>query len=743
MNQPPQEITSQATTPAQMLQNLARDLWRYKWVVPAVTLLVAGIVAFRTSREPKIYEAVASLEYDPRPAMPLGRELQDVASSYDSWNTYEFYETQNHILQSRSLAERVVRKLGLHLDPDYGGNPSAEEPSAASVERAAQAVQGQITVAQVPDTRIIHIKVQDQNGDRAQLIANAVADAYIEKSLEDRMGTSVSALEWLSGQMSNLKRELEDSEHALYKFRQENQSLSASLEERQKIIAAQLHSYNSTLTELRTQRVKASARLAVLKEMISGGDDVLALQAGPIGLDPHVAELRAKYYDVATELKKLAVTYGPAHPLVQTAQSEVDLAASQLRSQIEAIVAAVEAELRELTQSERGIEQALAEVNRQGLELSLQETEYTQLDRERQSRSELYALVMERAAQTDLARAVRAANARIVDRALRPQFAVSPRVRSAVTMGVVLGLMLGVALALGIAQLDNKVRSTADLEARGLTVLGVIPEVANAGVATARKPGRRARKGGRVENPNRDLIVHLEPRSSVAECCRTIRTNLTFQSADKPLRALGVTSAMPRDGKTTVAISLAITMAQSGRRVLLIDADLRKPRLHRAFDLPTGAGITTVIAGESSLQEAVQATDVPGLNLVQCGPIPPNPSELLHTRRFAEFVEEARANYDLVIFDTPPLGAVTDPAIISNFADGMILVARARTTTRGGLALALRQLHGVSARIVGTVLNDVDLTENMYGSYYANYRGYYGDPENDTTPTVSKASTSG
>jgi capsular exopolysaccharide synthesis family protein len=182
---------------------------------------------------------------------------------------------------------------------------------------------------------------------------------------------------------------------------------------------------------------------------------------------------------------------------------------------------------------------------------------------------------------------------------------------------------------------------------------------------------------------------------------------------------------MPKDGKTTVALSLATTLAQSGRRVLLIDTDMRKPRMHRVFKLASGPGLTTVLAGEATIDEVVRATDIPGVSLIQCGPLPPNPSELLHTRRFAEIIAQTREKFDSVIFDTPPLGAVTDPAIIATQVDGTVVVVRSGVTTRNGVDAALRQLHSVSARIIGIVLNGVDLTDSNYGSYYAYYRGYY------------------
>jgi capsular exopolysaccharide synthesis family protein len=728
--------TNQQRAPAVVLQALLREIWRYKFIVPAVAAVVTGAVAFVTMRQPRIYEAMATLEYDPHPARPLGDAVQDTASSESSyWNTLEFYETQNYLLKSRALAERVVRKLGLHESPSFNGVPSEKESSfkGVSVETAAESLLKRVTIRHLQDTRIVQLVVRDNSPEQAQLLANSLAESYIERSLEDRLGSSVSALEWLANQMEALKRELESSEQAMYRYREEHQSLAASLDERRRILAGQLEQYTETLTTLRTQRVQTEARLNVLRGLTSVAGPI-TVQAGAVSDDPSIATLAERYRESVANAERISVTYGEAHPAVRTAQTERDTLAAQLREQIDSILNGTEAKLEELSRAERGIEQFIDDVNRQGLSLSLQEVEYVRLDRERKSKSDLYALVMQRAAETDLTRALRVANARIVDRALKPSFAVSPKVRTALATGLALGLVLGIVVALGVAQLDNKVRGVGDLETRGITVLGVLPAVSG-GQATLASPATAPRRRGRrVENPERDLIVHLQPRSTVAECCRQIRTNLTFQAADHPLRALSVTSAMPQDGKTTVSISLAITLAQSGRRVLLVDTDLRKPRLHRAFRIPAGNGITTVLAGEAPLLDVVQTTDVPGLTLLQCGPLPPNPSELLHTRRFAEIVEEAKQAFDLVVFDSPPLGAVTDPAIISTLVDGTLLVVRSRVTTRAAVESALRQLRSVSARLVGCVMNDVDLTEGAYGAYYAYYRGYYADDDNEASP---------
>jgi succinoglycan biosynthesis transport protein ExoP len=737
---PTRALPNSQRTPTTPLGAMLRDLWRYKLVVPAVAVIAVGIVAFWVVRQPKIYAATATLEYDASPSQPLGSKMDDVANaSTGFWDTQEFYATQNLILKSRGLAERVAQELKLQDDEDFWSlNPAALRHGRPTLQRTAVELLRFIEIAPVRDTRVVRISVRDHNPARAQRIANTWVEAYLDRSLEDRLGTTGRALEWLSTQMSSLKRELGASELALYKFREQHHSLSASLEERRKIIAGQLQSYSETLTAIHAKYVQTEARLSVVRETLEKEQDLLSVSVGPVVDNATVAALRNEYREASEQLQRLSITYGEAHPDVRAAAGRVDAIMRQLRAQVEALVAGIEAELLEYQRAEQGILAALDQVNRQGLELSLQEIDYSRLEREKSSKMDIFNMVMQRAAQTDLTRALRVANGRVVDTALKPTVPVSPRVTLAITLAAVAGLVLGVLAALGIATLDNKVRSPADVEAIGMTLLGILPTVnesAMIGGSYGRKSKRRSRI---VDSKQRDLLVHLEPRSSTAECCRTIRTNITFQGADKPLRTLAITSAMPRDGKSTVAVSIATILAQSGKRVLLVDTDLRKPRLHRVFGLHVGPGATTILAGESTLDEVRQTTDIPGVTLLQCGPIPPNPAELLYTRRFADLVSEARAKYDLVVFDTPPIGAVTDPAVIGPQVDGTIVVVRSGTTPRAAMEAAVRQLRGVGARITGIVLNDVDLTDSRYGTYYAYYRGYYQEDDNTSLPPSTK-----
>jgi len=713
---------------------LLQGLLQHKWLIALTVAVTIALTFFWTARQPRVYEATCVIEYDPTPPRPLGHGFEDTASRGRYWVNRELFETQNRIIASRSVAEKAVRKLGLHKNPDFLGIPEAERAKFRGVElwEAAAQLQAALTVTRMRDTRIVNISVKANDPARAQLLANAIADAYMDKSMEDRLGATASALDWLGNQLDSLKKELESTELALHDFSEQHTQLSLPLNDQKQIITADIKQFSSSLADARERHIELAARVKSLSE--SNREDPLQVHATLATKSDAIRTIREEYRKLMTEKASLSVDFGNEHPKVQRIEAREDRLRAQLRHEIDDLIANASSDVAEVRSVETGLSQALAEANEAGLELNLQEITYRRLERERNNAAQLYGSILERTAEADLANAMHVSYVRLVDRALKPYLPISPRLRFNLALGAIAGLVLGVLLASILSRLDRRLQGVEDTEALGITILGVLPAFEADGGGGPRY-GRKRRAENAVYAADRDLVVHNLPKSSVAECCRVIRTNLTFMGAERSQEALVVTSSSPREGKTTVALSIAISFAQSGKRVVLVDTDMRKPRLHKALSASSNRGVTSVLVHAHSLADSLQETAIPGLSLLACGPVPPNPSELLHGAEFADLIRQLRTEFDQVIFDSPPLAAVTDAAIVAAQVDGAVLVASARQTTRDSVKSARRQLLDVGATLTGGVLNRVDLSERSYGYgsyYYYNSEGYYGSDEDDS-----------
>ncbi len=712
---------------------LREAVMRYRGWIILVAAIVTVLATFVTLRMPKVYKAVTTLEYDPDPSNPLGSQVEGFSDVSRFLASREFFETQNLVMQSRAVSERVVEQLGLQASADFFGQADNPDWKPVSVAAAAGRLQSKISVDPIKETRLIRLAVRDHDPERAATLANAIVAAYIEKSLEDRLGTTTAAADWLAQQVESTGGALVNAENALHDFKQQHNVLSLSLEDRQSLLAQEIREYNERLTNTRAHRIELEAHLARLN---AAREDPEAVQEGESDSDSELQTLRTSIREKETERASLSVRYGNAHPDIRGLDSEIASLRKSLAGQIGAMVKVAQGNLLEAKAVEDGLSKAQERAQQAGLELNRREIEYSRLSREQETNSQLYQLLLQRTAEADLTRLLHTTHLRIVDRALVPGSPVSPVIPLNVAAGLLLGLLLGLALAWLLHWRDRSIRSVSDVEDIGVTVLGVLPGIPEA----TEVPGRtravfRGGKSPGVRSSHAGSIMRTNPMSAAAEACRTLRTNLTFMSVDTPLTTLVVTSASPKDGKTVIATNLAIAFAQGGQRVLLVDADLRRPRVHEELKLKNHRGLTNVLLGEHRVADVTQSTDVDGLSVLTAGPIPPNPVELLSTSSFKRFLSEVAKDYDKVIFDSPPVRAVTDAAVLAPQCQAAMLVARAGVSTRDEVLSAVRRLRDVNANIVGAVLNDVTLDDRKGGAYggyyhYAQSDGYGAQSDN-------------
>ncbi|MDP3213464.1 MAG: polysaccharide biosynthesis tyrosine autokinase [Deltaproteobacteria bacterium] len=737
-----------------------RQLWKHRWIVLSGVALALCLDALWVLRQPKIYAATAVLQFEPNPTRPLGRQVEDLDTSGvgSYWNIREYYETQYRVVKSRSVAEGVVRRLGLQHDPDFLGVPAARRGSfrSVTVTQAATALVGRIRVEPVKESRLMNIVVEDQSPRRAQLLANTVVDVYVQRNLDHRLGSTRDAVRWLSNQLDDLRTNLSNAEERLQTFRREHSIVSENFTDQRNILGNRISQLSEALTQAQVRRFALTARTA---EVVRAERDVLrSLQTVSSGmaLDAPLSDrvrwrdqvgvamsqltapefltstvltaMRTQFETALREESTSEIRYLQQSLELRGARARTNSVVSLFRAEVANIRGAAEAELRGVQRSEGNVRSELLIAQRQAIELNQQEMMYSRLTRERENHSKIFGIVLERTTEGNLMGSLQVNNMSVLEYALLPGIPIKPRVPLSLAVGGIAGVILGLLGATLAVLADRTVRSRADVE-EGLNtpVLGFLPLVNGRGMRNQYKYryGDAQPQEGPVDNL--DLVVHSHPTSNVAELTRGIRTNLLFMSPDTPFQMLMVTSASPREGKTFTAVSLAISLAQSGKRVLLVDADLRRPRVHKVFRVHPPVGLTSILIGEATHDEAVIVTEVPNLSLLPCGPIPPNPAELLHSQKATEFMAFLRTQYDRIVFDSPPITAVTDALALGPQLDGVVLVVRVRQTRRDQAADVLRQLRALGSKVVGCVVNGIEPNDS-HSYYYTGQYNYSSNP---------------
>jgi capsular exopolysaccharide synthesis family protein len=715
-----------ATTPENDVSviNLAWILraLRKSWHFLLASVVLGGAIALLYSKTlPKVYEANALVEFVPDVIRPLG----DKDDSSRFWGMFidnrEYYETQYALITSDLVLGRIVNDMGLRSDPAFLGykpdKPISQEDAIASLRQ-------RVRVDPVKMSRLVYVRCEDTNPDMAVKLCDSVAKGYVAQNKDKQMKGMTDAAEWLATQLEHYRGQLETNENQLHEFKKSNDLPSSSPDEVSKMIRLEMQHYDEALTRTRTRKQELLARVAELSKVKENPDQVPASEL--LG-STFLTALRAQYQNAQREKRELLADKGENHPLVRKADEKISQARQDLLEEIRNIQGSVARDLAVLERQEAGEAALYDAARKRAVDLNLKELEYQRIDRSRAQNEKLHTVLLQQMAAADLARMQNVETIRVVDHPVRPKDPIRPKIPANFAIGLGIGLLIGLGLAILREQLDSSIKTPEDVEQiLGQSFLGILPAVHDGRPSGSKK---RRRQPAQANAPS-ELLVHTQPLSSIAEAARAVRTNLLFMNPDKPHRVILVTSAAPAEGKTTVACSIAISMAQSGQRVVLVDCDLRRPKLHRLFDRAGDAGVTNVLVGDAIIDEVALPTQVDNMYAIPAGPTPPNPADLLHSERFRTFIEELSERFDRVVIDSPPVAAVADSAIISTLVDGCVFVVRAFSTTRQLSKQGLRSLTDVDAPVVGVVLNDVDLDKQQsYYQYYYYKRVGYGSRE--------------
>ncbi len=696
-----------------------RMLVKRRWLILSVVAGALAVSLLATLMTTPMYRATAVLQIDRQIEQPIADEGFQLLAGAWGW---DFYQTQYELLKSRALAERVADELNL-ADPaarprapqswlgrlkglvrpgksveDANASETAAPARDPDAERrhGAAIIQGGTTIEPVMDSALVKIHFVSAVPGFAAQAANALADGFIASGIERRFGASSYAQKYLQEQLALGKSRLEDSERQLVDFAQkEGLILGAGGES---LVNQNLTSLNTALAAAQEQRIRTQARWDQARQA-SGA----ALPADMLGnsilrtLQQQRAQLQGQYQE------RLQV-YKPDYPAMLQLKGQLDELDRQIADELAAIRASVQAEYNAAVAQERLLLTQLGQLRDQSLDVDERSIQYNILKREVDTNRQLYDGLLQRYKQVQVAGNLGANNISIVDRAQVPGGRFKPNLGLNLIVGLFAGLMFGVLLALLLEFLDDTLKTPEDIEQRlKLAVIGVIP---------------------RVGKKQSLLQAALDLRSAFSEAYRSARTALQFSTDHGAPRILLVTSASPGEGKSTSALALARNFAQMGRRVLLVEGDLRNPSLARTLGLPPESGLSNVLTGACGLSDAAQDSGVEGMQVVFAGPLPPNPAELLMGAGMVSLLAAALERYDQIIIDGPPVIGLADAPVLASVSDGVLLVVSAGSTRIATAQTAVKRLLAARGRLIGALLARHDSKASGYGYGYEGYYGY-------------------
>jgi tyrosine-protein kinase Etk/Wzc len=636
-----------------------------------------------------------------------------------------------------------------------------------SFDEAVDDLRSRISINPIRETDMIELRVTAATPQEAAFITNALAAAYNETNRLASQEEVHQVKNFLAEQVQIIQKELVDSEEALkaYKENEKVVALPSETEELIKKLAEFETLYNEALTELNSNR----QRLSYIDKQLAhsrANFDMKSISAAPYfeQIRRQIAEIEGRKAAFMASLMNEGL-FDVKDPQIRRYDEQIDLLTNSLRAEVAKVAKAeipnpiavnedlfkrkidVEVSIQALQPKVTALKGIVDDYSRQLEALPEKSLKLARLERMARVDEKLYLMMQEKFEESRITEVAQLGNVRLIDPAKPPKNPIKPRKKLNMLLGAMIGLGLGIGLTFLLEYVDNSLRTIEDLERMGLTVLGSIPRIKEEEAVKRMKilpstngghngsTNGHAAHGATVHQEAKRiaarLITHFAPKSPISEAYRSVRTNIQYTRLDKSLRALLVTSPGPSEGKSTSGANLAITMAQMGSRVLLVDTDLRRPVLHSIFKLDKRLGLTNVLVGRNTLDEAVQRTEIENLSLLTSGPLPPNPSELLGSSAMRQTLEEIKRKYDFAIFDTPPIIAVTDAAVLGSLLDGIILVIKSGHTDRNAAARAVALLNNLKHRLLGALLNGVDV-ENMYGSYYYYYHYYYYGKDGET-----------
>jgi len=712
-----------------------RVLIKRKWMVIAVIVGIFMAVAIASLRQTPVYEAVGRIA--------VNKGDPNVISFKDSGPVVDYsdqadLDTEVRILQSDLMALQVIRQLNLDKRTEYGGSSDRPLPNLVAdplqtdsnrVSALLGSFRGHLRASLIPNTRIIEIHYSSTDPQLAATAVNTLAATYVEQNFKTKFESTMQASDWLSKQLVDLQMKVETSQEKLVRYQKEHEILGT--DEKQNIITEKLGVLNNEMTGAEFDRMQKEA---MYRQTQTDDPDAIAaaIDTGG-GTGALLGRLRDQQAALRIQVADLNTQFGPSYPKIAQLNNQLKEIDRQLQSETNKGVDHLRGQYLAALQREIMLRASFEKQKQEANKLNESAIEYSILKRDLDSNRTLYEGLLGRLKEAGVTAGLRSNSFRIIDAARVPTSPSEPNIPRNLSFALVLGVISGIGLAFLLESMDNSVRTPEQATAlSALPSLGMIP--------LGSKSGSHGPTGKRLiltaSKEVVETVTLVRPQSQMAESYRALRTSLLLSNLGAPPKVIMVTSARPQEGKTTTSINTAIVLAQKGTRVLLMDADLRRPSIHKTLGMGPRSGLSNVLTGSATLQQTIVTSPIlPNLFIMPAGTPPPNPAELLASSNMRDLLAELRGLYDHIVIDTPPTLSVTDAVVLSPRADATILVIRSGQTTKQALRRARDILMQVNAHVAGVLLNAVDLTSPDY-YYYYEYQGKYGQYYQEEPPVA-------
>ena len=729
------------------------DYWRVilkrRWTILSFLFAVVLVTAVGTWKAVPMYRATARIRIDPEPSQenflpfPSAQERGDVYL-----DSQEYLQSEFKVLESQALALRVVHALNLDRHPEVKGERKsapgsrilttvrqtleqigkrAKPPDSATagerrLDGLGHQIRGGLSISPVRNSRIVDVSFDSTDPKMAADVVNALASEYIQMNFETKFSATTMASEFLAKQIMDLKAKVEKSEEQLVQFSREHDIYDIG-GDKQNVILQKLADLNSALTSAQADRIQKESVWKIVQEAGPGNFPDILRNDLIKTLETSVAELNLQKAKLESDFKR-------PWPDLERVTNQLKEAERQLDNQKQRSIKSIGTDYRTAVQRENLLTQALAAQKLQADTYNENSIQYYIIKHQVDTDKQLYDGMLQRMKEAGVSAGLKSSNIRVIDPAIPPASPFSPKNSTNLALALAIGLMGGIGLAFFVEYLDGSIKTPDDIDRYiKLPFLGIIPSAASFKISSHCKQLTDAQSShGSSGNGNLhkiELISYYDAQSRISEAYHNLRTSISLSSGTgRPPKVLLITSSQAVEGKTTTALNLAITLAQTGGKVILLDCDMRNPKIHSALSLDNASGMSSILSGNSNCSSLIQETKIPNLFAIPSGPVPPNPAVLAGSPRLKQSLKLLDQFFDHVVLDSPPVLAVADPRLLATAVDGVVLVVKGGETPKEAVQRTSRLLQEVHAHVIGVLLNSVDLRSADY-YYYAKYYGYY------------------